>query len=260
MKHRTLFFVIGFFVVVGLLALAELAYDYASTNVFASELSYVASVATFFYVILLLICLVDEFLFDEFEFWNRISEDSIAVALVFLALCILGHASITKAQPHLELAQSYVGIMEETGRNDGKYIEHMLARYGGDKGMNYCSAFIGEVLDSSGVEEPRRQGKRTLLARSWVRKESIRARDVLLGRKTVTDGSIVIWEKGETIWGHCGFVKSWNGASGVTIEANTTSGDSGNQRNGDGIYERRRRIVPTRYFRIAWFTLCDYRI
>ncbi len=232
--------------------------EHASSNVFASEVSYIASVATFFYVILLLICLVDEFLFDGFEFWNRISEDSIAVAIVFLALCILGHASITKAQPHSELAQNYIGLTEKTGKNDGEHIERMLLRYGGKKGMNYCSAFVGEVLDSASVDEPARQGKRTLLARSWVRKNSIRARDVLLGRKTVPDGAIVVWEKGETIWGHCGFVKKWDGAGGVTIEANTTSGD-GNQRNGDGIYERRRRIVPTAYFRIEWFTPCGYK-
>jgi hypothetical protein len=253
MKHRGLFFTVGGVVVVGLLSLAHLTQAKAATNIFASELSYIASVATFFYVILLFICLIDEFLFDEFEFWERISEDPIAVAIVFLALCILGHASITKAQPHMELAQTYVGITEATGKNDGEVIERMLLRYGGEKGMNYCSAFVGEVLDSVGAREPKRLGKRTLLARSWVRGNSIRARDVLLGRAVVSNGAIVIWEKGETIWGHCGFVKSWRDASGETIEANTTNGD-GNQRNGDGIYERARRIVPTAYFRIVWFT------
>lgn len=74
--------------------------------------------------------------------------------------------------------------------------------------------------------------------------------------ESIPAGSLVVWKRGDTWMGHIGIVREdWRGASGRTIEANTSSGNQGSQSDGDGIYRRTRTITPTAYFRITHFTL-----
>ena len=70
-------------------------------------------------------------------------------------------------------------------------------------------------------------------------KNSIPANDVLIGKTKVPPGTIIIWRKGETIYGHTGFVYDWGKRYGTTIEANTSSGKTGSQADGDGIWMRK---------------------
>lgn len=77
--------------------------------------------------------------------------------------------------------------------------------------------------------------------------------EVLAGRYSPKAGDLVIWARGNTIYGHIGFVLyDWNGDRGWTIEANTSSG-KGSQYDGDGVYKRLRKIEPFNYFKIIGF-------
>jgi hypothetical protein len=111
------------------------------------------------------------------------------------------------------------------------------------------------VIDSADVAEP---DVRSALAYHFITDESIQAKEILRTGKQLEPGTIIVWRKGNTIYGHTGFLIRWKGSSGITIEANTSPGDYGRQRDGDGVYVRKRSIQPLNYFRITHFTKVSY--
>ena len=169
----------------------------------------------------------------------------------FLLLLLLP-LLILNAQKHLDIAKSYAGVKEATGNNDGKEVEMFLQSVGRKKGDSWCAAFVSFCLTKADVKEPK---IRSGLARDFKRsKNLINANDVLRGIKKIEPGYIVGWEKGNTIFGHLGFALTrWYKVYGTTIEGNTSSGITGNQSDGDGVYIRSRKIEPANYFRIVWF-------
>lgn len=176
----------------------------------------------------------------------------ICLLLLLSPPALVSHSQVPK---HLQIAESYVGTVEATNHNDGPKIEYIIKRGGGAKGSSYCAYFVTLCIDSARVKSPT---VRSGMARSFKRKSSIPAHNVLIGKDTVPPGTIIIWEKGTTMFGHTGFVYSWNKSSGLTIEGNTSSGKKGSQSNGNGIYFRKRAIEPANYFRITSFTLVTY--
>ncbi len=171
-----------------------------------------------------------------------------------LLLLLLLLSSAVEGQKHLTIAESFVGVSEATGKNDGPEVEMFLKSVGRRKGDSWCSAFVSYCLTAAAVKEPK---VRSGLARDFKRsKYVIPASEVLRGVKTIPPGSIVGWEKGNTIFGHIGFVLTdWKKQHGTTIEGNTSSGVKGSQSDGDGVYIRSRSIQPANYFRIMWFVL-----
>ncbi len=167
-------------------------------------------------------------------------------------------SSTVNSQKHLEIAERFVGVKEATGHNDGPEVETFLKSVGRKKGDSWCSAFVSYCLTVANVRDPK---IRSGLARDFKRsKNLILANDVLRGIKKIPPGSIVGWEKGNTIFGHIGFVfTNWNKQFGTTIEGNTSSGLKGSQSDGDGVYIRSRSIQPANYFRIMWFVLVSER-
>lgn len=165
----------------------------------------------------------------------------------------LGHSQ--DLPRHMVIAESYVGTVEKTGKNDGPVIEHIIKKGGGRKGNPYCAFFVTYCIDSAQVKYPT---VRTGLASNFIVKRSKKAQDVLTGKYEVKYGDIIVWRKGNTIYGHTGFARWWNKKTGHTIEANTSPGDKGSQSNGDGIYHRIRKIEPLNYFRITHFTPVEY--
>lgn len=157
-----------------------------------------------------------------------------------------------KNPPHLELAESYVGVKEITN-NSSPEINVWLKFVGLTPGNPYCAAFVSYCIKDA--KEPQ---VRSGLARHFVTKKSIPASKVLLGIEKIDPGTILVWRRGNTIFGHTGFVKEWGTDKGTTIEANTSSGNQGSQSNGDGVYIRQRTIVPGAAFRITDFTPVTY--
>lgn len=158
---------------------------------------------------------------------------------------------------HLTLADSYIGTTELTGANDGPEVEQFLESVGLAKGNPYCAAFVSFILEeTTGIEQPT---VRSGLASKFITHQSIDAREVLRGTVSVPDGTLVIWRKGNTIFGHVGIVAEQTDRNLFsTIEANTSSGVYGSQRDGDGVWQRERSIQPANYFRITHFTNVHY--
>lgn len=191
--------------------------------------------------------------------------------------------------PHLEVAHRYIGVTEQPkDSNRGPEIESFLAAVGlapkqdgsGEwKSYPYCAAFVSYCLNAAGdgVAFPT---KRTAAAREFIDNDrsfiffpegredqhisfgSIRANVVQRGTVSIPPGTIVVWKAKrapEDIFGHAGLVVSWEGQAGTTIEGNTGPGESGDQRDGGGVYLRKRMLSPGSAFRIVSFTPVIYR-
>lgn len=176
---------------------------------------------------------------------------------IWLTLLLLLPVSALHSQDplHIQIARSYVGTVEATGNNDGPKIEYIIRRGHGAPGSSYCAYFVTMCIDSAKVVSPT---VRSGMARSFKRKTSIPANDVLMGKTQIPIGTILVWEKGNTIFGHVGFVLKWGKKWGTTVEANTSSGGAGSQSNGNGIWYKTRSIEPLNYFRITSFTPVTY--
>jgi hypothetical protein len=172
--------------------------------------------------------------------------------LILFALLV---ALEVRAQAHLDTARAYIGVIE-TPRNSnrGPEVERFLGAVGLAGGYPYCAAFVSYCLSAAGVREPATRSARAL---AFVSIRSIRASVVQRGTVRIAPGTIVVWKakpRPEDPAGHVGFVFSWDGYRGVTIEANTGPGDAGDQRDGGGVYMRKRALSPGSAFRIISFT------
>jgi hypothetical protein len=186
-------------------------------------------------------------------------------------------ATAQRTQAHLDTARAYVGTVEDPkGSNSGPAIDRFLRSVGFDPGTPYCAAFASYVIDEAGAELP---DTRTALATRFIetpsrriRTRTIRARDVLRGTADVPRGAVVVWRRGNGIYGHAGLATGdelapqgsgtgWHGRCGRTIEANTSPGKGGGiaaQADGQGIWRRTRCIHPGSYFRIVGFVPVRY--
>lgn len=172
-------------------------------------------------------------------------------ALFTISAALVLWAPLVFSQPHLDTARKYVGV-REVGSNRGPEVEMFLRSVGARPGNSWCAAFGGYCLTAGKAKSPT---VRKALARAYVTSKSIKAREVIEGRYTPPPGTIIIWRKGDTIFGHFAFVEFWQKKSGTTVEGNT--GPDGG-RDGDGVYRKKRTINPYAEFRITDFTEVKY--
>ena len=179
----------------------------------------------------------------------------LSLLIVTLHLPLSGRSNTNKAGyvygltgiAHLDTALAYEGVKEKTGNNDGYWPSVFLKSVGIRTAAPWCAAFASwcmtqckDILFSI----------RTPLAQKFITSESISAWDVFRGLRKVPKGSLVIWKKSETIFGHVGFnIYIWEGKVGYTIEGN---------------YDNRvkrglREIEPTAGTRIVKFTIVNYK-
>jgi len=158
------------------------------------------------------------------------------------------------AESHIQTALQYFGVQDKPGKdNHGQHIKVWLNDVGLPQGNPYCAAFVSYCLETNGAVQPT---VRSALASHFITKDSIKAKDVMYGRKAAPAGSIIIWRKGNTMFGHAGFaLYTWKGAKGLTIEGNTTAMRSSRR---EGVFIRKRTIYPANYFRITDFTTVHY--
>ncbi len=185
----------------------------------------------------------------------------IAQALILAMAFIIGMAiaKAQPAQPHIKIAQSFVGITERPqGCNCGKEVDMFLKYVGLSPGFSWCAAQVSYCIGMANVAAPK---IRSAAARAFITNESIRAYDVLQGKVKVPDGAIVVWRRGNGWHGHVGFVEKQTGANKFqTIEGNTSNGLRGSQYNGNVCARRLRSICLTDHFRIIAFTPVTYRV
>ena len=154
------------------------------------------------------------------------------------------------------IAYGFVGTKEE-GNNSGYWVNRFLKSVGLRPGNQWCGAFVSFCLDSAKIKTMR---VRSGLARNFITKnKTIRATKVVQNNMTIPMGTVLVWRRGTTMFGHVGFVDKWKGQSGTTIEGNTSSGKSGREWDGGGVWYRKRTINPYDYFRITDFALLDQR-
>lgn len=160
-------------------------------------------------------------------------------------------ATTTALMPaHLEIAISYVGITE-TAPNSGPAIDDFLRHVGHRPGAPWCAAFVSHTLSAAGAQAP---ATRTALASRFIDRTSIDAKHVLRGTYDPSPGDIVVWRRGDTVFGHVGLLVSSSRSALRTVEGNTGPEGGGP----DGVWERWRTISPGNHFRITHFTPVSY--
>lgn len=124
--------------------------------------------------------------------------------------------------------------VREVGVNRGFWVERFLAATGLSGGFPWCAAALAFCCDALGVDRPKRGAA---AVRNWVRwaVETDRDRSVIEARR----GDLVYWLNPNGT-GHIGIVVGVRGSVLDTIEGNTSSGEAGSQRDGDGLYRRQR--------------------
>ncbi len=156
-------------------------------------------------------------------------------------LCLLSAFWLSPSLP-VDVAYKYIHIREVANRNfnDSIFVTKLVQR-GWRKGQNWCAYFIWIVLDESKNKISIRGG----LAQRYITRKSIPARRVLIGEK-IFPHSLIIWKRGNSIFGHIGFVVSQiDRQTFHTIEGNTNN----------GVHQKIRKIEPLAYFRITHFTV-----
>jgi len=158
---------------------------------------------------------------------------------------------------HVDTALTYFGPKEQVQENRGPDIATFLGAVGLGEGYPYCAAFVSYCLDATGAEKPR---VRSALSVDFITDRSIDAKKVMRGQRTVPSGWIHVMPKGETGSGHTGIVLlEWTGSTGIVIDANTGTGLEGeSERDGQGVWIRRRQIYSSCYFCVKKFTPVRY--
>jgi len=104
----------------------------------------------------------------------------------------------------------------------------------GGTGWPWCAAFVTWCYESAGLTLNNAAGFASVaLMESWARRTG-RWHGRVRGY-TPPAGSIVIFT-----FSHTGIIVSGGDTSDITVEGNTSAGNRGSQRNGDGVYQRTR--------------------
>lgn len=147
-------------------------------------------------------------------------------------------SSIIARRQLVEVAKSYVGVMEIGADNQGAEVQEFQKAVDGlAQGEPWCACFVQYCLAQ-------------VATRFRLQSRLFRSENVLeIWRKTPTTnrraspyaGTIAIWGVIGKSGGHCGIVTDWEKGSPIfqTIEGNTGPGKDV-EREGDGVYEKNR--------------------
>lgn len=147
-----------------------------------------------------------------------------------------------------EIARLSIGVPPKDS------IVHWLAFVGLPYPNPFCAAAASQWNEYAGVWHPRSGLARHFKTRApkgtWVD-----ASLVLRGEVVIPAGSIAVYERTGTIFGHTGPVtEDFTGPRGVYISANTSPpGGSGSEFSGGGVYEKTFNIIPGAAFKITGF-------
>lgn len=149
-------------------------------------------------------------------------------------------------QMSMDILNLQVGVVEQPNKSNwGPEVSQYLKSVNINKGASWCAALQYYAFDKAFTHYNMDIKKdfpfnswRAASAQYWFN----RAREI--GEKTNEDikrGDLIVWKKGRTAYGHIERIdKILNNGWLMTIGGNTSSGDNGSQRNGDGVYYRKR--------------------
>lgn len=183
----------------------------------------------------------------------KLSVRTLSLTLCILALTSSPLRSASLSPKVLTIAKGFIGT-KEVGNNGGYWVERFQRSTRSPKRAQWCASFVNFCLDSAGVKGLPFTGSG--LARHFAtRNKTIKATEVIAKNMELPPGTIIVWRRGTTPFGHAGIVDKWKGRRGTTVEGNTSSGLRGSQHDGDGVWGRTRVINPTDYFRITDFVV-----
>jgi uncharacterized protein YfaT (DUF1175 family) len=153
--------------------------------------------------------------------------------------------------------------LREEGTNDGKAVRRVLKNAGINVAAPWCAAWVQDISDSAakslGMSNPLDEVKQEALVQSYANWASAKPKDrLVIFPSRALPGDLVLFKFGTADrWNHIGIVThpphdDATGAAFRTIEANTSSGAAGSQRDGDGVYERIRTVVPGKTMFVRW--------
>jgi hypothetical protein len=140
----------------------------------------------------------------------------------------------------LNIAETQIQVREATGHNDGKEVETYLRSVGLDKGYSWCMAFVYYCYQqaSSVIGVPNPLKKTGGVLDQW--QASSREHRVV----SPQGGDIFIMDFGGGA-GHTGIIQKVDGTTLFTVEGNT---NAQNSREGDGVYNRSRKLGTIKGF------------
>jgi hypothetical protein len=132
-----------------------------------------------------------------------------------------------------------VGKTEKTGKNDGKHVEEYLASVGIDDPAPYCMAgqyWCFWKVDANRV--PLRRSGLAIHSHSHAKKHGVKT----AYKPQVHD--LIVWKRFGSWQGHVERIIEVGEAGWVkTVGFNTSNGKAGSQREGNGVFIRKRNIM-----------------
>lgn len=155
-----------------------------------------------------------------------------------------------------EIAEGEIGVTEATGKNDGPRVEAYLKVTGLGKGYPYCAAGISWCYyqaakfynkAKSFIPFPMTAGSQVVY--DHARKHGKKT------KKSVKSKDFFIWRKKDSYQGHIGIIDKVKKKGWVeTIEFNTSGSSSGDQRDGGGVWRKKRNLIhPLGRLRVRGF-------
>lgn len=187
----------------------------------------------------------------------KISPWEILAVVLLLLLLFMGRVEAQtkyelKADSELlkishDISLDYVGTKEATGRNDGDTIAKILNSVGINKPAPYCQAYVYYCFDEARKYILRMCGRiveipipRSAVAQSSFNYASKEGNRVDYEPKV---NDLIVWKHSSNWTGHVGrIIKVEKNGTVYTVEANTSNGKSGDQREGNGIFIRKRNV------------------
>ena len=141
----------------------------------------------------------------------------------------------------LAIARGEIGYSRwtdpKTGTKYGRWYAEDHGRYYGANGVPYCAMFVSWVFDQAGA-------KCAGLPEAYcpyILNDAKSAGAVLADKTKAKPGDVILFDwGGDGVCDHVGIVEKNLGSYVQTVEGNTSSGSSGSQSNGGGVYRRTR--------------------
>lgn len=168
----------------------------------------------------------------------------------------------------LDSAENYLYVREKTGHNDAPEIDAWLAYLGLGPKQAYCAAFAVSMYKEGAefvrISQPLpKLGRVSLLWKTCqknpYRYKTFSSKRVFLGVEELQKADLPVWSSGKVAGN-----SNWNGHTGLvvgqvdrdtfsTIEANTGAGNTGSQRDGNGVFKRTRNLDIGKKFMVEGF-------
>lgn len=173
---------------------------------------------------------------------------TLLVAILFPLLMGAG----TIPERALGVAGNYLHVREATNHNDHPDIDRFLAYMGLPKGLPWCAAFVvytyGEAAREQQAKNPLPRYARVATLHSYAKANAGRYQVItpdrfIAGVEKIRPGDIPVWlyGAGPNPNGHTGLARGQNGRFELlTREGNTQPTNTGDQREGGGVYDRSR--------------------